>query len=57
MELGVPTELTVDGSKEKKIPGTELMKCFGGNDTSLTKTNTERPNQNTAEGLIREVRR
>ncbi len=26
MELGVPEELTIDGSKEQKMPGTELMK-------------------------------
>ena len=25
MELGVPEELTVDGSKEQKSPGTEFM--------------------------------
>ena len=57
MELGVPEELTVDGSKEQNIPGTEFVKCFWRNDISLTRTDPERPNQNPSEGLIREVQR
>ena len=41
MGLGVLEELTVDESKEQKNPGTEFMKCCWGNDTSLTRTETE----------------
>ena len=46
MELGVPEELLVDGSKEKNSSGTEFMNFFGRNDISLTSTNTERSNHN-----------
>ena len=31
-ELGVPEELTVDGSKEQNSPGTVFMKCCQRND-------------------------
>ena len=27
MELGVPEELVIDGSKEQNAPGTEFMNC------------------------------
>ncbi len=57
MELGVPEELTIDGSKEQNMPGTEFMKCCRRNDIKVTRTEPERPNQNPAEGVIREVRR
>ena len=56
-EPGVPEYLTVDGSTEQKIPGTEFMKCFRRNDILLTRTNPEIPNESPLEGLIREVRR
>ena len=46
MELGVPEELTVDGSKENNSPGTEFMKCCRRNDISLTITDPERLNHN-----------
>ena len=57
MELGVPDELTIDGSKEQNMPGTVFMKCCRKNDIKVTTTEPERPNQNPAEGVIREVRR
>ena len=57
MELGVLEEVTVGGSKEKKSPGTDFMKCCMTNDIFLTRTNPEITNQNPAEGVIREVRR
>jgi hypothetical protein len=57
MELGVPEELTIDGSKEQTKPGTEFMKCCRRNDIKVHRTEPERPNQNPAEGVIREVRR
>ena len=53
MEIGVPEELTFDGSKEQNSPGTEFMKCCQRNDISLTKTNSEKPNQNPSEGVVR----
>ena len=43
MELVIPEELTVDGPKEQKIPGTEFIKCCQRNDILLTRTETERP--------------
>ena len=57
MELGVPDELTIYGSKEQNMPGTVFMKCCRKNDIKVTTTEPERPNQNPAEGVIREVRR
>ena len=55
MELGVPEELTEDGSKNKNSPGAKFMKCCWRNYIFLTRTNPEIPNQNTEEGVIREV--
>ena len=55
MEIGVPEELTVDGSKEQNSPGTEFMKCYQRNEILLIRTEPEIPNQNTEEGVIREV--
>ena len=46
MELGVPEELMVDGSKDKNSPGTEFMKFCQKNDISLKRTETERKIQN-----------
>ena len=57
LELGVPEELTIDGSKEQTKPNTEFMKCCRRNDIKVHRTEPERPNQNPAEGVIREVRR
>ena len=57
IELGVPEELTFNGSKEQNIPGTGYIKYCQRNDISLTRTNPERQNQNPVEGVIREVRR
>ena len=53
MKIGFPEYLTVDGSKEQNSPGTELMKCCRRNEIFLKRTDTERPNQNSAEGVIR----
>ncbi len=57
MELGVPEELTIDGSKEQTKPQTDFQKCCRRNDAKVTRTEPERPNQNPAEGVIREIRR
>ena len=38
MKLGVPDELTVDGSKDQNSPGTDFMKCCRRNDILLTRT-------------------
>jgi hypothetical protein len=57
MELGVPEELTIDGSKEQTKPKTDFQKYCRRNDTKVTRTEPERPNQNPAEGVIREIRR
>ena len=55
MEISVPEELTVDGSKDKNSPETEFVKYCWRNDISFTRTDPERPNQNSSEGLIMEV--
>jgi hypothetical protein len=57
MEFGVPEDLTIDGSKEQSSEGTEFMKSCRRNNIQVTRTEPERPNQNPAEGVIREVRR
>jgi hypothetical protein len=57
MELGVPEELTIDGSKEQTKPKTDFQKYCRRNDIKVTRTEPERPNQNPAEGVIREIRR
>jgi hypothetical protein len=56
-ELGVPDEMTIDGSKEQNSKGTEFMKTCRKHDIRITRTEPERSNQNPAEGVIREVRR
>jgi hypothetical protein len=56
-ELGVPDELTIDGSKEQNEKGTEFMKTCRKHDMRVTRTEAEQSNQNPAEGVIREVRR
>jgi hypothetical protein len=57
MDLGVPDELTVDGSKEQNGPGTEFMKRCRRNDVTVHATKPDQSNQNPAEGVIREVRK
>ena len=54
-DLGVPDELTVDGSKEQNAKGSEFIKQYRRNDIQVTRTEPERPNQNPAEGVTREV--
>ncbi len=56
-DYGVPEELTIDGSKEQNAKGTVFNKACRANDVKVTRTETERSNQNPAEGVIREVRR
>jgi hypothetical protein len=56
-ELGVPDELTIDGSKEQNSKGREFMKCCRRNDIKVHRTEPECHNQNPAEEVIREVRR
>ena len=56
-EFGVPDELTIDGSKEQNSPGTLFMKTCRKYDIRVTRTEPERPNENPAEGVIREIRR
>ncbi len=53
MELGVPEELTFEGSKEQTMPGTEFVKQCQQNDISAHRTEPQRPDQNPAEGVIR----
>jgi hypothetical protein len=55
MELGVPEELTIDGSKEQTKPKTDFQKYCRRNDIKVTRTEPECPNQNPAEGVIREI--
>jgi hypothetical protein len=57
MELGVPEELTMDGSKEQTKPQTDFQKHCRRNNAKVTRTEPERPNLNPAEGVIREIRR
>jgi hypothetical protein len=57
LELGVPEELTVDGSKEQNMPGTDFMKCCRENGIKVHRAEAEHPNHDPAEGVIREVRR
>jgi hypothetical protein len=56
MEFGVPEDLIIDGSKEQNSKGTEFMKSCRRKNIRVTRTEPERPNQNPAEGVIREVR-
>jgi hypothetical protein len=56
-ELGVPDELTIDGSKEQNMKGTLFMQTCRKHDIQVTRTEPERSNQNPAEGVIREVRK
>ena len=56
-EFGVPDELTIDGSKEQNSPRTLFMKACRKYDIRVTRTEPERPNENPAEGVIREMRR
>ena len=56
-EIGVPGELTVDGSKDQNIPGTEFIKNCRRNYISLKITEPDIPKQNPPEGLIRDVHR
>jgi hypothetical protein len=55
-ELGVPDELTIDGSKEQNAPGTEFMKTCHEDEISVTITEPNRPSQNPSKGVIRELR-
>jgi hypothetical protein len=57
MELGVPEELRIDGSKEQTKPQTDFQKHCRRNNAKATRTEPERPNQNPAEGVIQEIRR
>jgi hypothetical protein len=56
LELGVPEELTVDGSKEQKNCNADFMQRCHKNNISVHRTELERPNQNPAEGVVQEVR-
>jgi hypothetical protein len=57
MEFGVPDDLTIDGSEEQNSKGPEFMKSCRRKNIRVTRTEPEQPNQNPAEGVIREVRR
>jgi hypothetical protein len=57
LELGVPKELTIDGSKEQNMPGTDFMKCCREIGIKVHRAEAEHPNHDPAEGAIREVRR
>ena len=49
---GVPLKMTFDGSKEQTMPGTDFMKKIRKYDIEYHISEPERPNQNTAEGVI-----
>jgi hypothetical protein len=53
LELGVPEELTFDGSKEQTNRDADFMKCHCKNNISVhRRTEPERLNQNPAEDVI-----
>ena len=56
-DYGVPLEMTFDGSKEQTIPSTDFMKKISKYDIDYHILEPDRPNQNPAEGVIREFRR
>jgi hypothetical protein len=56
-EFGVPDKLTFDGSKEQTKGGTTFMKEIRKHNVDYHIIEPERPNQNPAEGVIRELRK
>ena len=54
--LGIPERLNIDDSKEQNASITDVMKICQSNDIQVTKTKPERPNHNSAEEVIQEVR-
>ena len=57
INVGVPKELTVDGSKYQNSPVNEFIKRLWKNDIPMTRTEPKRPNQNPLEGVIWEVQK
>ena len=55
-EFDVPEKLTFGGSKEQSNPGTEFMKQISTHSISYHISGADLPNQNQAEGVIRELR-
>ena len=56
-DYGVPLKMTFDGSKEQTNPGTDFMKKVRKYNVDYHVSEPERPNQNPAEGVIRELQR
>jgi hypothetical protein len=56
-EFGVPDKLTFDSSKEQTKGGTTFMKEICKHNVDYHIIEPERPNQNPAEGVIRELRK
>ena len=57
MDYGVPFKMRYDGSKEQTLPGTDFMKNIRKYDIDYHTSEPDRPNQNPAEAVIRELRR
>jgi hypothetical protein len=57
LELGVPEELTINGSKEQTKPNTDFMKVAPRTTSVHTGLSAGATESNPAEGVIWEVRR
>jgi hypothetical protein len=57
MDWGIPMKLTVDGAPENVGSKTEFMKQIRQYDIHLHISSPRQPNENPAEGVIREVRK
>ena len=56
-EFGVPENLTFDGSKEQCMKGTDFMRQIRQHGIDYHISETQRHNENPAEGVIREIRK
>jgi hypothetical protein len=56
-ECGIPEELVFDGSQEQNGPNTEFSKMIREYGIKAHRAEPERPQQNPAEGTIRELKR
>ena len=56
-EWGVPENLTMDGAQVQVGKNTEFQKCIRRNEINYHVSHPRRPNENQAEGGIREIKR
>ena len=56
-DFGIPDVLIHDGSKEQSQPGTDFQRCIRKHGMKTKVSEPHRPNQNPAEGVIRELRK